>query len=74
MNPMESRADLYMRNSAAENPKGLFRWVIEESLFSLTTINYMNRLLLGVLKPTIVQDLHCTETAQLMTASSSLTA
>ena len=41
---------------------GRFRWVILGVLFCATTINYMDRFLLGVLKPTIVQDLHWTET------------
>ncbi len=41
---------------------GNFRWVILTILFGATTINYIDRFLLGVLKPTIVQDLHWTET------------
>jgi MFS transporter, ACS family, hexuronate transporter len=41
---------------------GRFRWVILGVLFCATTINYMDRFLLGVLKPTIIQDLHWTET------------
>jgi ACS family hexuronate transporter-like MFS transporter len=40
---------------------GRFRWVILGVLFCATTINYMDRFLLGVLKPTIVHDLHWTE-------------
>ena len=42
--------------------RGHFRWVILGLLFGAATINYMDRFLLGVLKPTIVQDLHWTET------------
>jgi MFS transporter, ACS family, hexuronate transporter len=41
---------------------GRFRWVVVGTLFCLTTINYMDRFLIGVLKPTIVHDLRWTET------------
>ena len=41
---------------------GHFRWVILGVLFCATTINYSDRFLLGVLKPTIVSDLHWNET------------
>jgi ACS family hexuronate transporter-like MFS transporter len=41
---------------------GNFRWVVLGTLFCVTTINYMDRFLLGVLKPTIVHDLRWTET------------
>jgi MFS transporter, ACS family, hexuronate transporter len=41
---------------------GRFRWVILGVLFGATTINYMDRFVLGVLKPTIMQDLRWTET------------
>ena len=41
---------------------GRVRWMILGVLFCATTINYMDRFLLGVLKPTIVQDLQWTET------------
>jgi ACS family hexuronate transporter-like MFS transporter len=40
---------------------GHYRWVIIGLLFVITTINYMDRNLLGVLKPTIQGDLHFTE-------------
>ena len=33
-------------------PAGHYRWVIVALLFVITTINYMDRNLLGVLKPT----------------------
>src|SRR6478735_12741704 len=39
-----------------------YRWVICAFLFVITTINYMDRNILGVLKPTIQGDLHFTET------------
>jgi ACS family hexuronate transporter-like MFS transporter len=43
-------------------PAGHYRWMIIGLLFVITTINYMNRNLLGVLKPTIQGDLHFSET------------
>ena len=48
--------------ATAEIKIGNFRWVVVGTLFCVTTINYMDRFLLGVLKPTIVQDLRWTET------------
>jgi ACS family hexuronate transporter-like MFS transporter len=39
-----------------------YRWVILILLFVITTINYMDRNILGVLKPTIQADLHFSET------------
>src|SRR6478735_4945702 len=39
-----------------------YRWVICAFLFVITTINYMDRNILGVLKPTIQNDLHFSET------------
>jgi ACS family hexuronate transporter-like MFS transporter len=41
---------------------GHYRWMIIGLLFVITTINYMDRNLLGVLKPTIQGDLHFDET------------
>jgi ACS family hexuronate transporter-like MFS transporter len=41
---------------------GHYRWIIIGLLFVITTINYMDRNLLGVLKPTIQGDLHFSET------------
>jgi ACS family hexuronate transporter-like MFS transporter len=43
-------------------PASNYRWVICGLLFLITTINYMDRNILGVLKPTIQGDLHFTET------------
>ena len=40
---------------------GHYRWIIIGLLFVITTINYMDRNLLGVLKPTIQGDLHFSE-------------
>ena len=57
-----SNADLNSVAPVSGKDVGRFRWVILSVLFGATTINYMDRFLLGVLKPTIVQDLHWTET------------
>jgi MFS transporter, ACS family, hexuronate transporter len=46
---------------AMAKPAGHYRWVIIGLLFIITTINYMDRNLLGVLKPTIQGDLHFSE-------------
>jgi ACS family hexuronate transporter-like MFS transporter len=48
--------------SAIDKPSTRYRWVICGLLFVITTINYMDRNILGVLKPTIQGDLHFTET------------
>lgn len=48
--------------AATEFAPGNFRWVILTILFGAATINYMDRFLLGILKPTIMHDLHWTET------------
>ncbi|MGA8028375.1 MAG: MFS transporter, partial [Bryobacteraceae bacterium] len=39
-----------------------FRWYICGLLFYATTVNYMDRMVLGILKPTIAHDLHWNET------------
>nr|WP_294544576.1 MFS transporter [uncultured Rhodopila sp.] len=49
-------------DTAVAAPHGHYRWVIIGLLFVITTINYMDRNLLGVLKPTIQGDLHFNET------------
>ena len=38
-----------------------FRWYICALLFFATTVNYMDRMVLGILKPVISQDLHWSE-------------
>jgi ACS family hexuronate transporter-like MFS transporter len=52
--------------AAAENtgiaPATHFRWFICGLLFYATTVNYMDRMVLGILKPTIAHDLHWNET------------
>jgi ACS family hexuronate transporter-like MFS transporter len=52
------------KNAAAApaKPRSNYRWMICLLLFAITTINYMDRNILGVLKPTIQGDLHFTET------------
>jgi len=42
-------------------PTGHYRWTIVALLFVITTVNYMDRNLLGVLKPTIQGELHFSE-------------
>ncbi len=41
---------------------GHFRWFICGLLFYATTVNYMDRVVMGILKPTIAKELHWTET------------
>jgi ACS family hexuronate transporter-like MFS transporter len=41
---------------------GNFRWFICGLLFYATTVNYMDRVVMGILKTTIAQDLHWTDT------------
>jgi MFS transporter, ACS family, hexuronate transporter len=48
--------------SGRAKPASNYRWIICGLLFAITTINYMDRNILGVLKPTIQGDLHFTET------------
>ena len=45
-----------------ETKVGNRRWVIVALLFFATTINYLDRQIIGLLKPTIAGDLHWTET------------
>lgn len=40
---------------------GHYRWVICGLLFFATTINYVDRAVIGILKPTLMEDLHWTE-------------
>ena len=46
---------------AASAPVGRLRWGILSLLFLATTINYMDRQIIGVLKPLLVEKLHWTE-------------
>ncbi|MCC5024756.1 MAG: MFS transporter [Candidatus Synoicihabitans palmerolidicus] len=43
------------------SPRGRFRWVICTLLFLATTINYMDRQVLGVLKPALMGELSWSE-------------
>lgn len=51
-----------MQEAQTIKPATRYRWVILVLLFAITTINYMDRNILGVLKPTIQNDLHFSET------------
>lgn len=62
MTPAEIQSTRATPLVVPETAVGHFRWVILGVLFCATTINYMDRFLLGVLKPTIMQDLRWTET------------
>jgi ACS family hexuronate transporter-like MFS transporter len=56
------RANTAPARETVAAPAGHYRWMIVGLLFVITTINYMDRNLLGVLKPTIQGDLHFSET------------
>jgi MFS transporter, ACS family, hexuronate transporter len=43
-------------------PAGRYRWVICALLFFATTINYVDRAIIGILKPTLMTELNWTET------------
>lgn len=47
--------------SGAVERVGRYRWVICGLLFAATIINYIDRQMIGVLKPTLMADLHWTE-------------
>jgi len=47
--------------AAASPPAGRYRWVICSLLFAVTAINYVDRQMIGVLKPVLATDLHWTE-------------
>src|SRR2546423_6759165 len=64
--PMHTESDDSPRSVLASRPMppdgvGRFRWVICALLFVATTINYMDRQILGVLKPTLMGDLGWSE-------------
>src|ERR1700709_1733216 len=59
MPPSQSPSDAATQHAS---PVGHYRWTIIGLLFVITTINYMDRNLLGVLKPTIQGDLQFSET------------
>ncbi|WP_447728289.1 MFS transporter [Sphingomonas koreensis] len=47
--------------TAAAAKAGRYRWMIVALLFAATVINYIDRQMIGVLKPTLMQDLHWSE-------------
>ena len=48
--------------AAAGGPRvGRYRWVICALLFTATTVNYVDRQVIGILKPTLQHDLGWTE-------------
>ena len=42
--------------------KGNYRWVVVALLFFATTINYLDRQVIGLLKPTLEKELNWSET------------
>src|ERR1700760_2936758 len=52
----------FMGSQAGAKPATRQRWIVCALLFTITTINYMDRNILGVLKPTVQSDLHFSET------------
>src|SRR4051794_292505 len=61
---MQTKADSIGRAGSlalSTSRVGKFRWVICALLFFITTINYMDRQIIGVLKPVLAQDLHWSE-------------
>ncbi|CAA9499539.1 MAG: Hexuronate transporter [uncultured Sphingomonadaceae bacterium] len=51
-----------VENAAAVRPAGNVRWVICALLFLATTINYIDRQIIGILKPTLQAELGWSET------------
>jgi ACS family hexuronate transporter-like MFS transporter len=62
--PLESQPPILNADAVADS-KGVggFRWVICWLLFAATAFNYIDRQMIGVLKPTLQHDLGWTETA-----------
>src|SRR5436190_17554691 len=52
-----------MRSHAASNDRGAasYKWTICALLFVVTTINYVDRQVLGILAPTLQRELHWSE-------------
>jgi ACS family hexuronate transporter-like MFS transporter len=61
---------LHAPDAPVTRPRGDFRWVICGFLFLATTINYMDRQILGLLKPTLDKEIGWSETeyANIVTA------
>ncbi|RYE52505.1 MAG: MFS transporter, partial [Hyphomicrobiales bacterium] len=48
-------------DASAVKRSGRFRWMIVGLLFAATTVNYVDRTMLGLLKPQLAGELHWTE-------------
>lgn len=59
---VERRVDAVAATAAPIAPAGYCRYAICALLFFATTINYVDRSILGILKSTLMADLHWTET------------
>ena len=59
---MDSVAKVALMNDGLRQPVGHYRWVICALLFFATTINYLDRSVIGILKPTLMADLRWSET------------
>lgn len=58
---MENRANRIMNNSPDMAARTNIRWVICTLLFFATTVNYVDRAVLGILKKTLDESLHWTQ-------------
>jgi ACS family hexuronate transporter-like MFS transporter len=56
-----AESSLEVEQASADERVGHVRWVVCALLFAATTLNYMDRMVLGLLKPTIQQSIHMTE-------------
>jgi ACS family hexuronate transporter-like MFS transporter len=54
-------SDLSLTDSEKAERRGRYRWVVCALLFFATTINYMDRQVLGILAPTLQKEIHWTE-------------
>jgi len=54
-------AETSAQSAATITTQGRYRWVIVGLLFAATAINYVDRQMIGVLKPTLAKDLHWSE-------------
>ena len=58
---MDQTAEREHPVDAAASTSGRYRWTIVALLFAATAVNYIDRQMIGVLKPTLAADLHWTE-------------
>ncbi|MBV8096764.1 MAG: MFS transporter, partial [Acetobacteraceae bacterium] len=61
MTPSASAEPTADTSALAQTRIGRYRWVIVALLFFITTINYMDRQVIGVLKPELAKDLNWSE-------------